>query len=101
VFAGPLARVHPALMSVVMCLQAHWRGYILRKKLLAALEFANVSFGDSEDEDQMNLGADFDLDKFVNMDEVGSSFILIFMPQSFWGKNIDLGLCVVKSLCHT
>ena len=52
--------------------QASWKGFILRKKLLAALEFAQCSFSDEEDEfaDGMNFGDEFDLDKFVDIDQV-------------------------------
>ena len=48
-------------------LQAAWRGYWLRSKLLAALEYARLE----EEDDGMDLNGDeFDLDKFMDFNEV-------------------------------
>jgi hypothetical protein len=56
---------------ILLSFQASWRGYILRKKLLAALEYAQCDFDDDEnDDDAMDFGDEFDLDKFVDIDEV-------------------------------
>ncbi|XP_052797623.1 leucine-rich repeat and IQ domain-containing protein 1-like [Mya arenaria] len=72
-WTNPFFGLDPELLAHLnksaITIQARWRGYILRKKLMAALEFAQCDFGDSEDEDAMDLGDEFDLDKFVDIDE--------------------------------
>ncbi|XP_052230384.1 leucine-rich repeat and IQ domain-containing protein 1-like [Dreissena polymorpha] len=67
-FAGLDPKILQRLNASAVKIQAYWRGFILRKKLMAALEFAQCSF-EEEDADVMNLGDEFDLDKFMDIDQ--------------------------------
>lgn len=71
--------------------QASWRGYILRKKLLAALEYAQCDFGDEEEDDDMDLNDEFDFEKFVDVNQVSEIEDLIFV-SSIWCFLVTLTL---------